>query len=183
VPPEKTLRKTVRLDPSVYSQPGTVALLTSCCASRRPVFADPNRADLVTAELGRLHGETWRVLGFCIMPDHIHLLVLNVDGSLVDLMRLLKGRIAKQLRGDVPAPLWQRSFHDHLLRRNEDINRTLQYMFENPVRAGLVAEWTEYPWSGSLQWPEIDADFFGIKPENVLWSEVFSYATGNTEIE
>jgi REP element-mobilizing transposase RayT len=158
-----------------------VALLTTCCAGRRPVFADPNRADLVTTEIGRLHGESWRILGFCVMPDHIHLLVLNINGSLVDLVRLLKGRIAKGLRGDVPGTLWQRSFHDHLLRRDEDINRTLLYMFENPVRAGLVEGWDQYPWSGSMQWPEIDPEFFNIRPEDVLWNEVFLCATGTSE--
>jgi REP element-mobilizing transposase RayT len=183
VPPQKTLRKTVRLDPAVYAQPGAVALLTACCTSRRTVFADPDHAEAVTAELGRLHGDTWRILGFCVMPDHIHLLVLNINGSLVDLVRLLKGRIAKQLRGDVAGPVWQRSFHDHLLRRNEDINRTLQYMFENPVRAGLVDQWTDYRWSGSMQWPDIDPEFFSINPKDFLWNEVFRYSTGDTEPE
>jgi REP element-mobilizing transposase RayT len=163
-----------RLDQAVYAQQGTVALMTACCASRHRIFADPNRADLVTSEIGRLHGENWRILGFFVMPDHVHLLVLNIDGSLVDFMRLLKGRIANGLRGDLPGTLWQRSFHDHLLRRSEDISRTLQYMFENPVRAGLVAEWTQYPWCGSMQWPEIDPEFFSVRPKDILWNEVFA---------
>ncbi len=68
----------------------------------------------------------------------IHLMALNIQGSLLDLMRLFKGRTAKGLRGDVAGPLWQRAFHDHLLRRNVEIHQTLLYMFENPVRAGLV---------------------------------------------
>ena len=172
MPPQKPRRKSVRLDQAVYAQPGTVALLTTCTASRRQVFADPARADIVTSEIGRLHGENWRVLGFCIMPDHVHLLVFNIQGSLLDLMRLFKGRAAKALRGDVPGTLWQRGFHDHLLRRSEDINRTLLYMFENPVRVGLTEEWTQYLWCGSFEWPAIDPEFFCARPEDVLWSEV-----------
>jgi hypothetical protein len=131
----------------------------------------------VTTEIGRLHGEKWRVLGFCVMPDHIHLLVFNINGSLLDLMRLFKGRTSNGLRGDIAGTLWQRGFHDHLLRRNEEIHQTLLYMFENPVRAGLAAEWTQYPWCGSFQWPEIDPEFFSVRPQDVLWNEVFGFPT------
>jgi REP element-mobilizing transposase RayT len=177
VTPQKPRRKKARLHQDVYAQPGAVALLTACTASRRSVFADPNRADLVTTEIGRLHGENWRILGFCVMPDHVHLLVFNINGSLLDLMRLFKGRLARGLRGEIPGTLWQRGFHDHLPRRNEDIHQTLLYMFENPVRAGLAAEWTQYPWCGSFQWPEIDPVFFSVRPEDVLWNEVFGFPT------
>ena len=107
------------------------------------------------------------------MPDHVHLLALNIQGSLLDLMRLFKGRTARRLRGDVTGTLWQRGFHDHLLRRNEDIFRNLLYMFENPVRAGLVETWTEFRWCGSFQWPGIGPEFFSVRPEDVLWSEIF----------
>jgi REP element-mobilizing transposase RayT len=176
VPRERHRRKRIRVDQAVYAQPGTVALLTTCTASRRHVFAQPDHADLLTAEIRRLHGEDWRVLGFSVMPDHVHLLVLNLKGSLIEFMRMLKGRTARRLRGSTTDSLWQRSFHDHLLRRNEDINGTLLYLLENPVRAGLVEEWTQYPWCGSFQWPGIDPEFFAVRPENVLWNEIFGPA-------
>ena len=35
-------------------------------------------------------------------------------------------------------PIWQKVFHDHALRREEDIRRAARYIFANPVRAGLV---------------------------------------------
>ncbi len=177
MPPERHRRKNIRVHQDVYAQPGTMALLTACTASRRDVFADPDHADLLTTEIRRLHGEEWRVLGFCVMPDHVHLLVLNLRGSLIDFMRTLKGRTARGLRGSLARRLWQRSFHDHLLRRNEDIAVTLLYLFENPVRAGLVEEWTQHPWSGSYQWPGIGPEFFAIRPENVLWNEILGPAT------
>ena len=173
MPPRKPRRKPVRLYEEAYAHPGALALLTACTASRRHVFDVPNRADLLATEIGRLHGENWRILGFCVMPDHVHLLAFNIQGSLLDLMRLFKGRTARGLRGDVTGTLWQRGFHDHFLRRNEDIFRTLLYMFENPVRAGLAEAWTDFRWSGSFQWPEIDQEFFNVRPEDVRWNEVF----------
>ena len=158
-----------------------MALLTACTALRRHVFADSIHADLAVTEIGRLHGEDWRILGFCVMPDHVHLLVFNINKSLVDLMRLFKGRTARGLRGDVEGTLWQRGFHDHLLRRNEEIFRTLLYMFENPIRAGLAEVWTQYPWCGSFQWPEIDPEFFSVRPEDVRWNEVFEAVAGSED--
>ena len=45
--------------------------------------------------------------------------------------------------------LWQESYYDHVLRDDEDIDRTVRYVLENPVRKGLVLEFDEYPFSGS----------------------------------
>ena len=181
MPPRKPRRKPVRLYEEAYAHSGALALLTACTSSRRHVFEVPGHASLLASEIGRLHGENWRILGFCVMPDHVHLLALNIQGSLLDLMRLLKGRTAKRLRGDVIGALWQRGFHDHLLRRNEDIYRTLLYMLENPVRAGLVEAWMQYPWCGSFQWPEIDLEFFSVRPEDVRWNEVFLTDAGSED--
>ena len=170
-PPRRTQ---IRLDPRVYSQPGVIALFTACTNGKRPLFNAQRTAALVTEEIQKLHRDTWRILGYCVMPNHVHLLALNVDGSLLDLMKRFKGRTSTLLRGHVESPVWQRSFHDHILRRNEDINRTIRYLLENPVRAGLVSEWAQYRWCGSMMWPEIDAEFFAVNPSDVIWSEVFA---------
>lgn len=158
----------------MYAQTGVIALLTACTDNKRPLFQYANVAELVTEEIRHLHSNSWQILGFCVMPNHIHLLVLNVDGSLLDLMKCLKGRVSARLRGNVEPPVWQRSFHDHILRRNEDINRTIYYLLQNPVRAGIVDDWTQFPWCGSLRWPDINADFFAANPSDVIWSEVFA---------
>jgi len=168
------------LAPEVYAHPGAVALLTTCTTDRKRIFEHPDHADLVMSEISRLHNDDSRVLGFCIMPDHVHLLVLNLKASLLDFMRVLKGRTAHLLRGHGAYAVWQGSFHDHLLRRNEDISGTLRYLLDNPVRAGLVDCWTDYPWCGSPQWPEIDHGFFAVKPANILWAEVLPLGESNS---
>ena len=45
---------------------------------------------------------------------------------------------------------WQTSFYDHFLRKEEDVRDVVMYVLHNPVRKGLVSEWREYPYSGSL---------------------------------
>ena len=92
------------------------------------------------------------VYAWCIMPDHLHLLLR--DTNVIDFVRLFKGKLvpkAAMLKRD--QQLWQRSFYDHGLRKDEDLEHTAAYAWENPVRAGLVADAAEYVWSGSLVWP------------------------------
>jgi hypothetical protein len=47
------------------------------------------------------------------------------------------------------AALWQKSYHDHILRKEEAVADVVRYILENPVRAGLVDSIGEYPhaWS------------------------------------
>jgi hypothetical protein len=51
--------------------------------------------------------------------------------------------------------VWQPRFYDHAVRSSEGLLPTLRYIFANPIRAGLVANADEYPYSGSFEWPDI----------------------------
>ena len=42
--------------------------------------------------------------------------------------------------------VWQVESFDHVVRSSEGLDAKIQYVLDNPVRRGLVAEWTEYPW-------------------------------------
>jgi hypothetical protein len=46
--------------------------------------------------------------------------------------------------------LWQKSYHDHILRREEDLGAVARCVAANPVRAGLVSDWEAYPHTGGL---------------------------------
>ncbi|MNE68641.1 hypothetical protein D3C80_1643130 [compost metagenome] len=41
--------------------------------------------------------------------------------------------------------LWQKGFHDHALRREEDVKAVARYVVANPLRAGLVEKLADYP--------------------------------------
>ena len=43
-------------------------------------------------------------------------------------------------------PLWQEESFDHVLRSSESLDAKMSYLLQNPVRAGLVRDWSEYPW-------------------------------------
>jgi len=89
-----------------------------------------------------------------VMPTHAHLLftpLRNAEGWLVSLpqvMRLIKGRSAHFLNRllDRRGPVWQEEFSDHVLRSNESLIEKVNYICQNPVRAGLVGREIDYPW-------------------------------------
>jgi len=63
-------------------------------------------------------------LAWVLMPDHLHwLFSLNEKHSLSAVIRLLKGRSAIGLNRILQrqGPIWQKSFYDHALRRDEDV--------------------------------------------------------------
>jgi REP element-mobilizing transposase RayT len=92
------------------------------------------------------------------MPDHLHLLVagMHSNARLKHFMRSFRYASTLALR-DRARPLWQRGYYDHVLRKSEDLNQVARYIFGNPVRAGLVRDFREYPNSGSFcfDWKEL----------------------------
>lgn len=82
------------------------------------------------------------------MPDHLHWLVqLGEPSPLPAAVQRLKGRSARAVNGWLRrrGALWQRGFHDHALRREDDLATVARYVVRNPVRAGLVRRVGDWP--------------------------------------
>ena len=89
------------------------------------------------------------LLVYCVMPDHVHLVVTVGEGDLISILHDFKsytGHIWKRRTGN--RHLWQESFHDHGVRRSENMDELVKYVVENPQRAGLASDWSAYPWTG-----------------------------------
>jgi putative transposase len=154
--PKKKLscRKTIRLTNQAYRK-GHAYSITIATHQRYPWFeAHPELSNKLTGELISLSRQRdTKLYAWCLMPDHVHLLLQ--DNELIELMRLIKGRLLPIGRRIEPGrKLWQRSFYDHALREDEDVNKVAMYIWENPMRAGIVANPVNYPMSGSLVWPD-----------------------------
>ena len=61
------------------------------------------------------------------------------------------GDVAQGFSPAGKAKLWQPSFYDHVLRKDEDLLETVKYIFNNPVRKKIVAHYLDYQLSGSLE--------------------------------
>lgn len=123
--------------------------VTACTEARRPIFRDFACARLLVAEMRRLHEE--EILGslaWVIMPDHLHWLFQLYEGeTLSSIVKRVKARssLAIGRHIELGGPVWQRGFHDHAIRRDEDILVVARYIVANPLRAGLVKHLGEYP--------------------------------------
>jgi putative transposase len=82
------------------------------------------------------------------MPDHLHLQVSPINSNLVSRINGWKTFTANGLRAQgLEGSCWQRGFYDHTLRKDEDLKTVAECIVHNPVRAGIVEQWREYPYS------------------------------------
>jgi putative transposase len=126
-----------------HTQAGQIYLLTTVTAYRQPVFTDFQAARclircLQQAALLR-QADT---LAFVVMPDHLHWLMQLGEG--IDLSRCM-GSVKSITARQLGIPFWQKGFHDHAVRKEEDLPAVARYVVSNPVRAGLVKRVGEYP--------------------------------------
>jgi REP element-mobilizing transposase RayT len=86
------------------------------------------------------------------MPDHMHLLCVPGDGvTISDVMKAIKGTSAKAANraGLHEGPLWKQGFYDRVIRSEEHLNATVDYIHRNPVVAGLAEVPADYPYSSA----------------------------------
>lgn len=116
------------------------------------VLSDPRCAQAVVAEFSALAEWNINVPHFTVMPNHWHgLIVPSADctQSLAEIMKRLKGRTAKQLRrlAGGSGPVWQREWFDRWMRDEAEWEKSVAYIRNNPVKAGLSATWQEHLWT------------------------------------
>ncbi len=86
-----------------------------------------------------------------VMPDHVHLVTHKETESaerLSDLVCKLKSKSLYLLKSAdvVHRTFWQRGYHEHVIRNENDWVEKVQYVINNPVKASLVASPGLYPY-------------------------------------
>jgi len=125
-----------------YDQ-SVVYFITFCVQDRRPVLANEKSfAALLEAAQG---ARNWTILAAVVMPDHVHLLAAPTDrdAPVGELSAKVKRAIRRQMRASWK---WQSGCFDRLLRSDESADAKWNYMRDNPVRAGLVSHWSDWPY-------------------------------------
>ena len=130
------------------SRPGNVYLVTTVVKDRLPIFGDVQIARSVVREMEHLQSsDVVHSMAWVVMPDHVHWLFELKSGSLPALMQALKGRGAFEVNRAKEAKhlTWQKGYHDHGVRAEEDLVEIARYVVNNPIRAGLVKRREDYP--------------------------------------
>lgn len=103
-------------------------------------FRDQRIAGSMAAVLRFRHGKHYRLLAWCIMPNHVHVVVRLFPGhelsKTVKAWKNFSAKTANQVLG-TKGRFWQREYYDHLIRSGDELDRAIRYVVENPIKAGL----------------------------------------------
>jgi len=149
--------RSLRLPYLDYSQAQVYHLIWGTY-KRRPFLSDPSLVEQLIDVLSK-ESKTLNIIvyAYCFMPDHVHFLVFpqSRQQGVIRFVQRYKGKTTHIYwkQGNI-GKLWQRGFYDHVLRKDEDIREIVRYIFNNPVRKGLVDSYLSYPFSGSFFFPK-----------------------------
>jgi putative transposase len=134
-------------------------------ARRQPFFRHDRWAKLMEQTLLHYGERDYCLHAFVIMPDHVHVL-LTPNLTIEKAFQLIKGGFSFRARKELAwkFEIWQQGFSDHRIRDEEDWQHHLDYIRQNPVRAGMVSEFNNYQYMG---FPD-PAFPPGLKPFNEL---------------
>lgn len=115
----------------------------------------PEIAQIVSESLHFLNGRHYNLDAFCIMSNHAHIVFeprLQDDGTYCPLaktmhsLKLYTARRANSLLGR-DGKFWHHERYDHEVRDEDEWRRIVEYVLNNPVKAGLVNDWQAWPWT------------------------------------
>lgn len=112
---------------------------------------DSRVARVVQDNLWFHDGGSYRLLAWCVMPNHVHVLAEMAKPLAVVLKnwKSYTGSQANKLLGTIGETFWQADYFDRYIRDEEHFRRVVRYIENNPVKAGLVRDPAEWPWSSA----------------------------------
>lgn len=122
---------------------------------------DERIASIVENALLYFDGERYRLLAWCIMPNHVHVLSEMIRGyPLADVLHSWKSFTANEanrLLGRTGA-FWQREYFDRFIRNERHLRMAIEYIENNPVKAGLARSPEEWRFGSAWHRSQQDAD-------------------------
>ncbi|MBF8276405.1 MAG: hypothetical protein HW390_1478 [Candidatus Brocadiaceae bacterium] len=112
---------------------------------------DERIADMVAEAMCFRDKKVYDLLAYCIMPNHVHV-VFTVERSATSLYKALQslkaytaGKANKILLNN--GAFWQHESYDHVVRDGKELERIIDYVLHNPVKAGLVSSQEQWKWN------------------------------------
>ncbi len=132
-----------------------IYFVTTCTRNRQGMLDRQDVVKILVEEWRSAvdrHG--WQIGRYVIMPDHVHFFCAGNHEARP--LRIFVGkwkewtskRLGREL--EIPAPIWQPEFFDHVLRSSESYSEKWDYVRNNPVRAGLAANADAWPYQGHV---------------------------------
>ena len=158
-------RHAIRLRGYDYSRAGAY-FVTICVRDRAPILGTIVEDRVDHTDCGRAVADCWRWLAeryphvdldeWIVMPNHLHGIVVIGDGDqgrsgtgpvrrkplggMVGAFKTVSTQRVNLLRGRAGEPVWQRDFHEHIIRNEEELDRIRRYVASNPLHWALDRE-------------------------------------------
>jgi putative transposase len=133
-----------------------IYFITTCTANRKKLLANEKAAAIIFEELKAArerHG--WHIGMYVVMPDHVHFFCFAADNAkrLSYFMASWKQWTSKRMKKElgIEGSIWQGEFFDHVLRNEASYAEKKEYVYHNPVRAGLVQHPADWQWQGEIE--------------------------------
>lgn len=132
-------------------------------------LADSRIAEMVASSLRYRDGKVYKLFAYCIMSNHVHVVFeprLNASSlierrnshplrfdsnapTLPAIMQSLKGYTAHEANKVLnrSGAFWDDESYDHEIKDAAEFGRVVQYVLNNPVKAGLVDHWSDWEWN------------------------------------
>jgi REP element-mobilizing transposase RayT len=112
-------------------------------------FRDAGIGEIAVGAIRKIETEGWQLGDGVIMPNHVHLLMRKVSDAGLPLrqaLERLKGRSARLINKALKRTgrFWQEDWFDRWMRDEAEHQRTIQYIRNNPVKAGLCQDWASF---------------------------------------
>jgi putative transposase len=129
---------------------GATYHVTSRGNRRQPIFLDAlDRRWYLSLLADVFARHRWRCFGYCLMTNHVHLIVETPHADLAVGMHRLNGIYAQRFnwRWDLDGHLFQGRFGSELIESEWHMLESVRYVVLNPVRAGICSSPERWPWS------------------------------------
>ena len=122
-----------------------------CCALQHPEMAETMQNALL-----HFHRVKYHILAWCIMPNHVHVLIRQAAPlpKIVNSWKTFTARwaLAHNARLGLGIPgkrFWMREYWDRYIRNEEHFCKAVEYIHQNPVKAGLCKQARDWEWSSA----------------------------------
>ncbi|MFN5580620.1 MAG: (E)-4-hydroxy-3-methylbut-2-enyl-diphosphate synthase [Akkermansiaceae bacterium] len=117
------------------------------------LFNNNQNAELVANALKHFDGTRYDLLAWCIMPNHVHVILKLAKGEELDkILHSWKSFTSHEINklNGTSGSIWQKESYDHLIRDGKDFRNQIDYVLNNPTKAGF----SNWQWTGCA-YPEL----------------------------
>lgn len=120
-------------------------------------LSDPEIAAIIKESIHYRDEKDYILYSYCIMHNHVHLVFQHISNKIkevkdvypiTDILASLKkytARLCNQKLKRSGIPFWHPESYDRVIRDSDELQRVIHYTLYNPVKAGFVEKWTDWP--------------------------------------